>query len=209
LKQDRFYLASLRDTVGGNMAFHAVGGRGYVTDVSKAHLFDLVAAQRAWDTGREFDLPVSANDIDRATVFHVDCQHISSATLIQADCERYVAFVPGRWDGNDVYWVQVDGEPTTDFSKARIFQPSEVHAGLVFIPFDSAQRVKRPTFALALLNRRKSVLGAGLLTPDHVKRAQRKKSGSGKTRFNCPSCGRLSWQFNPDEFEGCNVCGFR
>ena len=46
------------------------------------------------------------------------------------------------------------------------------------------------------------VFGAGLKTPDHLKKAKRKKDNP-MTRFNCPSCGKITWQENPHDFEGC------
>ncbi|EHW2068226.1 TPA_asm: hypothetical protein G1455_24185 [Salmonella enterica] len=39
--KDRFYLVSLRDTVGSNTAFHSHHGRGYSTDQRNARVLDV------------------------------------------------------------------------------------------------------------------------------------------------------------------------
>ncbi|HHP2618803.1 TPA: hypothetical protein ACR8QX_003983, partial [Citrobacter freundii] len=79
--KDRFYLVSLRDTVGSNTAFHSHHGRGYSTDQRNARVYTREEAQRAWNTGREFDLPVDADAVDRHLVFHVDHQFVPGKTI--------------------------------------------------------------------------------------------------------------------------------
>lgn len=37
--KDRFYLACFRDNVGSNVGWHCIDGKGYSTDVSKAHTY--------------------------------------------------------------------------------------------------------------------------------------------------------------------------
>lgn len=217
---DRFYMACLRDTVGTNTAFHAVDGAGYTTDVSKAHVFTKEQTQKFWNTGREFDLPLSADLVDAQTKTHVDCQYIPAQTTLQEGCTKYVGYLKGRWDGNDVFWLQYDPfwlEKMTDnsdcydadFNKAMVFPEIKNIDKVIWIPFDLANSVKRQTFHVNLINKRSMIQAAGLVTPDHIKRANRKKSTSGKTRWNCPDCGKISWQHNPYDFEGCNACGAR
>ena len=200
---DRFYMACLRDTVGSNMSFHCRNGQGYASDINKAHVYTLEEAQNSWNRGRDIDLPVSADAIDAAAVWHVDHQHIPGESVLEEGCERYVAFVKGRWNGNDVYWLS-DLLPTDDFSKARIFaeSPDTNHSDLVWLPFTTADAVKRRTFNINLLDHRTMIQGAGLRQPDWFKRQKRRKS-SGKTRWNCPYCGKISWQENPYDFDGC------
>jgi len=41
--------------------------------------------------------------------------------------------------------------------------------------------------------------------PDWLKEQnRRKKSRSGKVRWNCPHCGKITWQYSPYDFEGCS-----
>ncbi|CFQ90185.1 Uncharacterised protein [Yersinia frederiksenii] len=198
----RFYMACLRDTVGSNMAFHCYQGCGYSTDISKAHAYTLEEAQKSWNFGRDIDLPVSADAINAAAVWHVDHQRIPSENTIEAGCKGYIAFVKGQWNGNDVYWLS-DLLPTDDFSKAKVFhEPDVTENSLVWLPFTTADAVKRRTFNINLLNRRTMIQAAGLRVPDWLKRKNRRKS-SGKTRWNCPRCGKISWQENPYDFDGC------
>lgn len=205
--RDRFYFACLRDTVGTNMTFHGKGGSGYPTDLDKAEILTKKEAQRFWEVGREFDLPVDADLVDANAVFHVDCQHIPHESTTVDGCTQYVAYIKRKWNGNDVYWLTETGGNSTDFLKAKVFAAPVVEEGVVCIPFFMADAKKRRTFDLGLLNKRTMVQGAGLVTPAHVKRELRRKSTSGKTRVNCPDCGKINWQHNYHEFESCAHCG--
>ncbi|OKP31071.1 hypothetical protein BSQ40_03190 [Serratia fonticola] len=193
----------LRDTVGTNASFHCKDGSGYSTDIDKAHAYTREEAQSAWNCGRDIDLPISAYWVNALSVFHVDHQHVPGETTIEDDCDRYVGFVKGQWDGNDLYWLCNGYIPVTDFSNASIYCKSDTERhGVVWIPFHIADAVKRRTFAIQLLNRRTMIQGAGLRKPDWLKRQER-RNPSGKVRWNCPCCGKISWQFNPYDFDGC------
>jgi len=204
--KDRFYLACTRDNVGTSMAFHAIKGNGYKTDISLAKTFTREEAQTAWEGGREFDRPISADHVDAEAVWKVDCQYIASETLIDQKVDQWCGYKTGRWDGNDVYWL-TEGEATTDFSQAKTFSLAEVEASIsehiVFIPRSEAEANKRKTFSTHKFNARTMVQGAGLVLPDHEKR-RRRRVDSGKVRWNCPSCGKINWQYNPYDFDGCS-----
>lgn len=201
---DRFYRMCLRETVGSNASFHRHNGSGYSTNVSEAHVYTLAEAQRDWELGREIDQPVSADAVDALTVFHVDHQYIPGESVIEPGCTEYVAFLKGEWNGNDVYWLS-DLLPTDDFSKARVFsEPATQERNLVWLPHALAESKKRPTFNINLLSPRQMIQGAGLRVPDWLKKQRRRKPATGKVRWNCPHCGRISWQHNPYDFEGCN-----
>lgn len=105
---------------------------------------------------------------------------------------------------NDVYWLS-DLLPTDDFSKARVFSaPAGTETNLVWLPFALVDAKKRLTFSTQQINRHTMIQGAGLRVPDWLKKMRRRqKTRSGKTRWNCPCCGKISWQFNPYDFEGC------
>ena len=202
MKSDRFYLACLRDTVGTNVSFHCKDGKGYSTDLRKAHVYTRDEAQKAWENGREFDLPLCSYRVDQLAVPHVDCQYIPSGDVIEPGCTEYVAFQKARWNGNDVFWRCADGNPRTDFDMADRFSKPSNGEGWIWIPWETANSARRPTFDIIHINRRTMIQAAGLVTPLHIQR-QRRRSSSGKTRFNCPSCGRIHWQYNPYDFEGC------
>lgn len=144
--------------------------------------------------------------VDAMAVWHVDCQYIPTESLIESDCTAYVAYKKGSWNGNDVYWLQHGGLPTDDFSKATIFSVANKNEpGIVWLPFSIADAAKRRTFNINNFNRRIMVQGAGLVMPDWLKEQnRRKKSRSGKVRWNCPHCGKITWQYSPYDFEGCS-----
>lgn len=193
----------LRETVGSNASFHCKDGRGYSSDIGKAEIYTLEEAQRDWERGREIDLPVSADCVDALSEWHVDCQLIPSESDFTSK-SGYVAFVKGRWDGNDVYWLTRTA-PKTNFDLAVKFDEPDhsIEREVVWVPFDLANSVKRKTFKISLLDKRKMIQAAGLRKPEWLKKYERRRD-SGKTRMNCPCCGRINWQFNPYDFESCS-----
>jgi hypothetical protein len=205
--KNRFYLACLRDNVGSNMAFHAINGLGYTTDVNKAHVYTRQEAQQAWERGRLFDMPISAEHVDALTCWKVDCQLLPCESDFSQSENGYFAFRSQRWDGNDVYWLSLEG-PTLNVRLAKKFTLNEAKKlgeDVVVVPIGIAKQHERKTFDHHLLDRRTMIQGAGLVMPGHIRRARRRKPNPHpKTRFNCPSCGKINWQHNPHDFHGCN-----
>lgn len=206
----RFYLACFRDNVGSSVAFQCKEFRGYHTDVDKAHVCTLEEAQYHFNHAREYDLPLSADLVDELTVWKVDHQYIPTKSVSFDDKHNtYAAYEKGRFDGNDVFWLNTDKCTTsTDFSEASILGEKvaqKLDQKYIVIPFDLAEKFKRRTFDFRKLDKRRMVQGAGLKTPEHLKKSRRKKENP-KSRWNCPSCGKINWQFNPYDFEGCNHC---
>lgn len=202
MPSNRFYLACLRDTVGTNVSFHCKDGKGYSTNTKDAHVYTREEAQHAWEMGREFDLPLCADKVDSLTVDHVDCQTLPCESQFVEGCTQYVGFQKGRWNGNDVYWVTSAGLPTTDFSQAALRTKPSGDEAIVWVPYELAEQHCRQTFDVSLINKRSMTQAAGLKIPDHIKRSNRRKN-SGKTRWNCPGCGQINWQWNPYDFDGC------
>ena len=208
--KDRFYLACFRDNVGSNVGFHRKDGKGYTTNFEEAHVYTREEAQRAWDSGREIDQPICADSVDALTVYKVDCQYIPISTYIPRDVDEntvFVAFIARKWDGNDVYWCSETEHlgRSLDFSKAMQFKYGSLPTlknRNVYIPLEMAEKKKRKTFDFSKFDRRKMVQSAGLKQPEWLKQQKRRRD-SGKTRWNCPSCGKISWQYNPYTFDGC------
>lgn len=208
--KNRFYLACFRNNVGSSVGFQRKEFHGYHTDIDQAHECTLEEAQYHFDHAREYDLPLSADHVDAMAVWKVDCQYIPNKTQPLIDVHNtYVAFKKGEWDGNDVYWLNIDKCTTsTDFDEASVFGypiAKKLDQSYVVIPFAVADKAKRRTFDFRKLNKRTMVQGAGLKMPDHLKR-KRRRNDSGKTRFNCPECGKINWQHDPYEFHECNHC---
>ena len=210
---NRFYLACFRDNVGSNVAFQCKDFRGYHTNVDKAHVCTLEEAQYHFNHAREYDLPLSADIVDELTVWKVDHQYIpTNSQPFNNVHNTYVAFEKGHFDGNDVFWLNIDKCTTsTDFDEASIFGHTiakKLDQKYVVIPFDLADKFKRRTFDFRKLNKRKMVQGAGLKTPEHLKKSKRRNPNP-MTRFNCYECGKINWQHNPYDFEGCKHCHAR
>lgn len=205
--KNRFYLTSSHGYLGSNVVWHRHEEHGYHTDLDQAHVYTLEQAQENWADSHGDCLPISADHVDALAVWKVDCQLIPNKSQRFDDIHNtYVAFEKGRWDGNDVYWLNVDTCCTsTDFNKASVVgveRAQNLGDRYVVMPFALADKVKRRTFEHRNINKRKMVFGAGLKTPEIVRKYQRRKSDP-KHRFNCPSCGRITWQEHPYDFMGC------
>lgn len=208
--QERFYLACFRDNVGGNIAFHAIKGHGYTTDLRLAQVYTREEAQQAWEGARSYDQPISASHLDRLSVEKVDCQVLPYETHYDSSVTEWLAFRRGAWSGNDVYWrTTVEGRfaRSLDVNAAILAPVEEVLANAmgedwVYVPKALAMAKKRPTVSMSLFNPRVMVQGAGLKKPAWLKREQRRK-GHTKARFNCTGCGKIHWQDDPYTFHGC------
>lgn len=205
MTEQKFYLACLRDNVGSNTAFHAINGKGYVTDIRKAEVYSREQAQKAWECGRSYDFPVSKFWVDSLSTFHVDCQHVPVESILDRNCDKFVGFVKGKFDGNDLYWLCDNYIPVTDFSNASFYDaPDPTIHGIVWLPQLLVETVKRPVFPHRLIDRKTMIQHCGLKQPDWFRKERRRKHHSLKIRMNCPDCGRINWQLNPYSFEGCN-----
>ncbi|AUR95300.1 hypothetical protein NVP1205O_25 [Vibrio phage 1.205.O._10N.222.51.A7] len=203
--KNRFYLACLRDNVGSNVSFHCKNGRGYSTNVSQAHVYTLEEAQKAWDDGRSFELPLSADHVDEMLMIHVDHQYIPYETQLSIDdSEMYVGIVKGKYDGNDRYFLTRSAS-SNDYTKAVEFTKDDVvsdrDSEVYFLPKSLVDNNTRKTFQSSNINKRKMTQGAGLKQPKRVTRElqRNKRNTTGKTRTNCIVCGQLVWDFiHPD-----------
>lgn len=200
--KNRFYMACTRDNIGANMAWHGSCG-GYTSDVNKAEVLNRDQAQEKWDRLRDIDIPISADHVDQLLKYKVDMQYIPSDSLID-DSETYVVFIDNKYCGNDRFFI-TDTIPSTDFSLARVINKSDIkiQEGISYIPFSLADKEKRQTFDFSHYNPRTMTQGAGLRIPDYIKKQRRRAANSGKHRWNCPACGKISWQYNPYDFDGC------
>lgn len=206
--KNRFYLACFRDNVGSNVSFQCKEFKGYHTDIDQAHECTLEEAQRKFNHAREYDLPLSADHVDALAVWKVDHQYLPSKSDLSPS-DKYVFFVKGIWDGNDVYWTDLNGSKSTNFLHAQVIGRTAAecinHNDYVVVPFELADKSKRRTFDFRKVNKRTMVQGAGLIMPKHLKKISRRNPNP-MTRFNCPECGKINWQHNPYDFDGCNHC---
>lgn len=209
MESNKFLLACFRDNVGSNVGFHCKYGKGYSTNIDNAHVYTKDEVQKLWNTAREYDQPISLKHILNSTVWKVDYQYIPQTSQIIEDCIYYAAYEKGfdssQYDGNDVYWLNTAfGAVSTDFSKASKINLEDITKYLehyVLIPFETANKQKRRTFQYSNFQLETMTINEGLVIPKHLQ--SKKKSGTGKTKWNCPKCGKIVWQYNPYNFEGC------
>lgn len=208
--KNRFYLTSSHGNLGSNVVWHRHNEEGYTTDLDQAHVYTREQAQKEWSDSWGECEAISADHVDELAVWKVDCQYIPNKTQPFMDAQnKYVAFEKGVFDGNDVWWMISKNQNTsTDFGQAYVmvaYEAMKLPSRFIVIPFDMADKVKRRTFDFRKLNKRVMVQGAGLVTPEHVKKIKRRVKNP-MTRFNCPECGKINWQHNPYDFEACDHC---
>ena len=72
---DQFYLQDSRSYVGNDMLFWAKDGKGYTTDINKAHVYTKEKAV-AQHESRNSDIPWPKDYIDAKTRQAVDLQYV-------------------------------------------------------------------------------------------------------------------------------------
>lgn len=209
MKRNRFYKTSTHGGVGSNVSFHGINGSGYVTDIDKAHIYSLEEAQSEVNKGWMRNYPdqelfLSADHVDELSVWKVDCQYIDKTyPEIKDPNNEYVAYKKGCWDGNDLGFASTLAH-NYDYSQARVLTETEVNnadfEGWVVVPKFHTDEIARRTFQNRNINRRKMISSAGIVGI----RKNRESNNSGKTRWNCPTCGKIVWQYNPHDFMSCS-----
>jgi len=199
-----FYLRDTRSNVGSTCMFWAKDGNGYTSNLGKAHVYTLEEAQRHFNS-RHTDVPLSKGLVDAVARTRVDHQHLdeSKAGLV-AGCNAYVIHVKGDWDGNDVYWKTTSGS-SVNLSEALVLKKAEAKEAVrlfddvIIYPRPYVMSISRHTLQVNMVNERLMITAAGIRKP----KRKRVRPTSGRTRGNCPHCGRVTWGFNPYEAYTC------
>ncbi|MCW3171395.1 hypothetical protein [Shewanella subflava] len=204
-----FYLRDSRSNVGDTCMFWAKNGLGYTSDLNKAHVYTKEEAQRYFDS-RETDIPYSKDQIDQLATVRVDHQYLPTTSLpfIEHDTDCVIHIV-GDYNGNDIYWL-TDAYHSVEYSDALVLPQAEalkkaVHLAkynveTVIYPKSVIDHIARRTFQVSNVNKRKMVTGAGIKN-NHPRK--RNRPTTGRTRGNCPDCGKVTWGFNPYELYTC------
>lgn len=204
-----FYLTSCHNWVGSNVSFHAINGKGYTTNIDEAHIYTKEEMQKHLDNGdfRTYpneEMPLCVSRVNAVSTWHVDFQYVKEFWPENKDQnDEYVIYKKNTWDGNDLGFAATLSH-NFDYSKARVFTESELAMidleGWVAVPKSHTDEIARRTIQDRNINKRKMITSAGL----KGYRKKRESKSSGKERWNCPCCGKISWQYHPYEFEGCN-----
>ncbi|EPW5429332.1 hypothetical protein ACWM3R_001467 [Vibrio cholerae] len=207
-QKNRFYKTSPHGGVGSNVSFHAINGGGYVTNIDLAHIYTRDEAQdevnKGWlRSSTSEELFLSVDHVDELSIWKVDCQHVKLSYPENTDPkDEYVLYRKGCWDGNDLGFASKLSH-SFDYSKARVFNGNELKQmdteGWVVVPKFHCDEIARRTFEEVSINRKKMISCAGIVGI----RKKRKSKTNGKTKFNCPECGKIVWQYDPYDFQSC------
>jgi hypothetical protein len=111
--------------------------------------------------------------------------------------------------GNDLLWWCVDGAGyTTDLSRAWVISKEKAmsfnRSRETDIPWPKAyiDERTRPAVDCQNVSLKEALKGHGL----KLKKPKKRKQTSGKTRGNCPECGKITWDYNPYENAYCSGC---
>ena len=195
-----FYLRDTRSNVGSTCMFWAKDGNGYTSNLDKAHVYTLEEAQRDFNS-RHTDVPLSKELVDAVATVRVDHQYLDDCmTGLATGCDQYVIHCNiGDFDGNDVYWKAQRGQ-TVNLSDALVLSAEEVRHALwndavAFYRLEYVQSISRRTLQVKNINERRMVTAAGIRKP----KRKRVRPTTGRTRGNCPECGKVTWGLNPYE----------
>jgi hypothetical protein len=198
-----FYLQDSRSNLGSNVVFWHIDGCGYGTNLNNLEVYTLADAQ-SHHNRRNSDVPLLKSLVDELSVSAVDHQALSDAGTEDKN-DEYVIQRKGRWNGNDISFVCRYGE-TYDYSKAevlskgeaeQIFTDSETHA---IFSKASIDKVARRTFQVDNIDKKAMIKQAGI----KLVKPKRSRPTAGKTRGNCPTCGKITWDYNPYENACCS-----
>ena len=199
-----FYLRDTRSNVGSTCMFWAKDGCGYTSNLDKAHVYTLEEAQRHFNS-RHTDVPLCKELVDAVARARVDHQHLDDEKAgLVAGCNAYVIHVKGDWDGNDVYWKTTSGS-SVNFSEALVLKKAEAKEAVrlfddvIIYPLPCVQSISRRTLQVKNINERRMITAAGIRKP----KRKRERPTTGRTRGNCPECGKVTWGFNPYEAYTC------
>ncbi len=201
-KEDEFYLRDTRGNTGSSCMFWAEGGCGYTTNLDRSEVFSREDAQKYADRQYHF-IPLSKSKVDALATIRVDMQYLK----LNVDFSKGIIINrhPGSYDGNDIYFDDGDGGYTADYSQAKVYQDVEALKAMAnqsgaALSKSFLDSICRPTIQAKNINHRKMITGAGIKY-----RAPRKsRPTTGKTRGNCPTCGKITWDYNPYENAYCS-----
>jgi len=199
-----FYMRDSRSNTGNNVMFWNIGGAGYGTNLDGLEVYTREEAQRRHNS-RNSDVPLLKSLVDEVSISAVDCQVLPESGGIDSGGE-YVVQRKGHWNGNDIRFVGRFGE-TYEYGKAGIYTKKETEEHFSdqesFLVFSKAalDNVARRTFQVGNIDLKAMIKKPGI----RLVKPKRQRPTSGKTRHNCPSCGKIVWDFNPYDAPYCSV----
>lgn len=201
-----FYLTSRHGDCGANVMFHKKNGIGYSTNLDALHLFTREEAQRHVDHDPR-SLPLLKSEVDKAAIRAVDCQSLDENMADLSDPDAlYVLQIKGCWNGNDIAFAVVGGK-SYNFDHAwrhnldQIQKLTKEFPNSQIWPVAYLDTICRRTFQRQNVNTRKMITGAGI----KYKKPRKRRPTTGQVRHNCPTCGKIVWDYKPYEAPYCSI----
>ena len=201
-KENEFYLRDTRSDVGNTCMFWRKDGNGYGSSLTDAEIFTYEQAQRYADEKRHF-IPLSKSQVDQVVTIRVDMQ------CLELNCDFSEGMIvhryPGQYDGNDIFFDNGTGGYTANYNEAKIYDSMGAITALqnqsgAVLSKSFLDAICRPTLQADNVNHRKMMTSAGI----KYRAPRYKRPTMGKTRGNCPECGKITWDFNPYENAHCS-----
>lgn len=201
-QENEFYLRDTRSDVGNTCMFWKKNGCGYGTSLEGAEIFTHEEAQKYADRKDHF-IPLSKARVDQVTTVRVDMQ------LLKLDCDFSEGMIvhryPGQYDGNDIFFDDGEGGYTADYGKAKVYDAMSSIIALqnqrgAILSKKFLDTICRPTLQAGNVNHRIMMTSAGI----KYRAPRYRRPTMGKTRGNCPECGKITWSYNPYESDYCN-----
>ena len=196
-----FYKTCRHGDCGSNVMFHNKDECGYGTNLKDLEVYTLEQAQKQMDY-QDGSLLLLKSEVDKLAVKHVDMQYldIKKGAPVNLD-DECVVVVNSVYDGNDIQFNSESGV-TFDLSKAKVVS---LQLALAYLNQNKSiwlksylESISRDTFQAYNINKRKMITAGGVRY-----RTPRQSKATGKARGNCPTCGKITWDWNPHENAPC------
>jgi len=185
---ESYYLQYSNSTVGSNVLWWGKNGNGYVTDLSKAHIYTREEAISHHES-RITDIPWPKEYVDSKTRETVDTQYLKpeEAKNFNVDDTSEFVLIEDNYDGNDVYFATENYMHPTELKFAKKLQFGSLLKDMIgerreVWPFDYVESFKRPTVSIKSLKLKKAHEKTGIVIAKKRKYVQ---------KFNCGGCGRF------------------
>lgn len=199
-----FYLRDTRSNIGSSCMFWRKNGAGYGSSLDEAELFSLEKAQKIMNESPHF-VALEKESVDSLCLVRVDHQYLSLTEIID-ETQFYIQRNIGEYDGNDIFFETHCGNVSQNLNESGVFtinsafQKLKEDAGKIW-PKTFIDSISRRIITTDKIDLKKMALKYGV----KIKKKKKKKETSGKTRHNCPTCGKIVWSFNPYDAPYCNI----
>ena len=198
-----FFLRSRHGDFCSSVSFYNKNGAGYGTDLNNLELFTLEGAQKR--LGYDIKaIPLLASEVMKFAKLRVDTQYldkIKGKPLYMDD--ECVIQINGCWDGNDIKFksdmfgtYNLEGAVVVSYQAAIGY----CNKGNTIWLKSYLDGIARHTFQSENINMKTMVRDAGI----KYKKPRKLRPTTGKSRGNCPTCGKITWDYNPYENAHCS-----